>query len=324
MAGDIGVSGPIVEIATGVRELGRKNIPGQGKAKIILVGQGVRENDLVARLVQDGFKTICLLYHGSPPGRVSFRDKTVVLSPVMLQAGRFVTEAIEDLAASRTESIPETWVDLESTPQKLVLCGEDFPMPMHKGTPLIGLKYIAVLFDRARECIPVWDLFVAAKPGLSDLGADGSYGEEEEDPTDMEQVSTGMKLSDNLSSICPGWEDASMDPDTRKIIGQDLAKKRKRLENLAKQGVQTGSEVRNLTKKISKLKTYLDAGQGAGGRKRAIKHGDKEKARDSVRGGIKKLIEPIEKQNPARAEEFKNSLDLGYDVMFKPPPEWGI
>ena len=115
-----------------------------------------------------------------------------------------------------------------------------------------------------------------------------------------------------------------MDSDTRKIVGQDLAKKRNRLESLANQGVQTGSEVKNLKKEISELEKYLNAGMGVGGRKRAIKHGDRDKARDSVRGGIGVVIQHVAKQNPERAEELRNSLDLGYDVMFKPPPEWEI
>jgi len=42
-------SGPSVEIDTGVWELGRKNIPGQGKAKIILKVEG---GDRFARLVR--------------------------------------------------------------------------------------------------------------------------------------------------------------------------------------------------------------------------------------------------------------------------------
>jgi len=324
MAVDFGVAGSVVRLDRGVWEIGRKNIPGYGRAKIIFVEQGVGENDLVACLVRHGFKTNCLLFHGKPPAQISVPEKSVVASSVLVMDGRFVTLVFDDLAASRSESVPETGVDLDSTPQKLVICGEDFPMPLHKGNPLIGLKYFAVLFDRAREVIPVWDLFVAAKPGLSDPDADVSNEGDEEDPTDTDQVSTGIKRSDNRPSIRPGWEDDTMDSETRKIVGQDLAKKRKRLESLTKQGVQTGSEVRNLKKEVSELQAYMDAGKGAGGRKRAIKHGDRDKARDSVRGGIGVVIQHVAKQNPTRAEELRNSLDLGYDVMFKPPPEWGI
>ena len=324
MANDLGVAGPVVRLDRGIWELGRKNIPGQGRAKIMFVEQGVEENDLVACLVRHGFKTNCLLFHGKPPAQISMPEKNIVASSVLVTEGLFVTDVFEDVAASRPESIPETGVDLDSTPQKLVICGEDFPMPLHKGKPLIGLTYLAVLFDRARDSIPVWDLFVAAKPGLSDLAADGPNEEDEEDPTDTEQVSTGMKRSDKRPIIRPGWEDVRMDSDTRKIVGQDLAKKRNRLESLANQGVQTGSEVKNLKKEISELEKYLNAGMGVGGRKRAIKHGDRDKARDSVRGGIGVVIQHVAKQNPERAEELRNSLDLGYDVMFKPPPEWEI
>jgi hypothetical protein len=318
MSGDFGIAGPVVRLDRGIWELGRRNIPGKGRAKVFFVEQGVEKNDLIACISQHGFKLNCLLFHGKSPAQISVPDKNVVSSPVLVADGCFVTEVFEDLAASRPDLIPETGVDLDSTPQSLVILGEEFQMPLHRGKPLIGLKYLATCFDRARQCIPVWDLFVAAKPGLADIDSDS------DDEADTELVSTGMKLSDERLIIQPGWEDVKVDSDTRKIVGQDLAKKRKRLESLAKRGIQTGVEVSKLTKEIADLKKYLDAGQGVGGRKRALKHGDKEKARDSVRGGINKVIAIVERQNPARAEELRNSLDLGYDVMFKPPPDWGI
>jgi hypothetical protein len=310
MAGDLGITTQVCRLGDGLWELGRKNIAGQGRARVIFVEQGVEKNDIVACLALHGFKTNCLLFHGKPPAQISVPDKNVVSSPVLVEDGRFFTEVFEDLVASRPDSIPGTGVDLDSTPQRLVILGEEFEMPLHRGKPLIGLRYLATCFDLARQCIPVWDLFVAVKPGLSDL--------------DRGLDSTGMKRSVERPSIQPVWEDAKMDAATRKIVGQDLAKKRKRLESLAEQGVTTGAEVRNLNKEVAELKKYLDEGQGINGRKRALKHGDKEKARDSVRGGIKKVIEIVENQNPARAEELRSSLDLGYDVMFKPPPDWGI
>lgn len=326
MAGDFGIASPVVCLGRGIWELGRKNIAGQGRAKVIFVEQGVEQNDIVACLALHGFKTNCLLFHGKQPAQVSVPDKNVVSSPVLVKDGRFSSEFIEDLVASRHDSIPETGIDLDSTPQRLVILGEEFEMPLHRGKPLIGLRYLATCFDLARQCIPVWDLFVAVKPGLSDLdrGLDVDEYENEEDTVDTELVSTGMKRSVERPSIQPVWEDAKMDAATRKIVGQDLAKKRKRLESLTERGVKTGAEVRDLNKKVAELKKYLDEGQGINGRKRALKHGDKEKARDSVRGGIKKVIEIVENQNPARAEELRSSLDLGYDVMFKPPPDWGI
>jgi hypothetical protein len=326
MAGDLGITPQVCRLGDGLWELGRKNIAGQGRARVIFVEQGVEQNDIVACLALHGFKTNCLLFHGKPPAQVSMPEKNVVSSPVLVEDGRFFTEVFEDLVASRHDSIPGTGVDLDSTPQRLVILGEEFEMPLHRGKPLIGLRYLATCFDLARQCIPVWDLFVAVKPGLSDLdrGLDVDESENEEDTVDTELVSTGMKRSVERPSIQPVWEDAKMDAAARKIVGQDLAKKRKRLESLAEQGVTTGAEVRDLNKKVAELKKYLDEGQGINGRKRALKHGDKEKARDSVRGGIKKVIEIVENQNPARAEELRSSLDLGYDVMFKPPPDWGI
>jgi hypothetical protein len=326
MSGDFGIAGPVVRLDRGIWELGRRNIPSQGRAKVIFVEQGVEKNDLIACIARHGFKTNCLLFHGKSPAQISVPDRYVVASQVLVEEGRFVTEVFEDLVASRPDSIPETGVDLDSTPQRLVILGEEFQMPLHRGKPLIGLKYLAACFDRARQCIPVWDLFVVAKPGLSDNDSDSDDPEDigEEDSVDTELVSTGMKRSVERPSIQPVWEDAKMDAVTRKKVGQDLAKKRKRLESLAEQCVTTGAEVRNLNKEVAELKKYLDGGQGIKGRKRALKHGDKEKARDSVRGGIKKVIEIVENQNPARAEELRSSLDLGYDVMFKPPPDWGI
>ncbi len=322
VADDLGITAQVCRLGDGLWELGKKNIAGQGRARVIFVEQGVEQNDIVACLALHGFKTNCLLFHGKPPAQISIPEKHVVSSPVLVKAGRFFSEFIEDLVASRPDSIPETGVDVDSTPQRLVILGEEFLMPLHKGQPLIGLKYLSMLFDEPRETIPAWDVFLAGHPGDSDNEEDNA--EDGDDPSGSGAIMTGVKRQDKRAKIRPSWEDTKMDSVTRRIVGQDLAKNRKRIESLAKRGVQTGPEVMNLKEEIADLKKYLDAGQGADGRKRAIKHSDRDKARDSVRGGIKVVIQHVAKQNPARAEELRNSLDLGYDVMFKPPPDWGF
>jgi hypothetical protein len=322
MAGDLGITGQLAEVARGIWEIGRRNLPGHGRVKVYFVEEGVGHAEITACIAKHGFKLNCVLFSERGPGNVSLPDKQVQAAQLLVRNGRFLTEAFEDLAASGPDSIPETGVDLDSTPQKLVILGEEFLMPLHKNKPLIGLKYLSMMFDQPRDTIPAWDLFLAGHPGDSDNEEDDD--EDGDDPTGSGEIMTGTKRHDKRAKVRPSWEDTKMDSNTWRAVGQDLDKKRKRLESLAKQGVQTGAEARNLKKEIEELKKYLDSGQGADGRKRAIKHSDRDKARDSVRGGIKVVIQHVAKQNPARAEELRNSLDLGYDVMFKPPPDWGI
>ena len=195
-------------------------------------------------------------------------------------------------------------------------------MPIHKGSPPIGLKYLAMLIDRARESIPVWDVFLAGHPGDSDNETAGD--EDEDDLAGSEEIMTGGKFSDKRSSIRPAWEDVDMDAATRARVSRDLAAKRGELESILKRGGTAGKVITKLREDIAALEQYLNAGQGAGGRRRAIKHGDRDKARDSVRGALKTVIKHVARQSPQRADELEKSLDLGYDVMFKPPPDWGI
>lgn len=322
MAGDFGISGPTSLLGSGIWELGRRNITGKGRVKVLFVEHGVDENDLVACISQHGFKLNCLLFHGKPPAQINVPEKHVVSSPVFVSDGRFVTEVFEDLMASRSDSIPETGIDLDSTPQKVVIMGEEFPMPLHQGKPLIGLKYLAALFDRARESIPVWELFLEGHPGDEDNETDDPSHDNE--AADSGMVVTGTKRPDKRAQIQPSWDDVDMDAQSRREIGRELKAKRKLLEDLTKKGIKSGRKVEVLKQDIADFEKHLNKGSGAGGRRRAIKHTDRDRARDSVRNGIAVVIGHVEKRNQDRAKELRSSLDFGYDVMFKPPPDWGI
>jgi hypothetical protein len=322
MAGDLGITVQVCRLGDGLWELGRRNIAGQGRARVIFVEQGVEKNDIVACIALHGFKTNCLLFHGKPPDQVSVPEKNVVSSPVLVGDGRFFTEVFEDLVASRHDSIPETGVDLDSIPQKVVILGEEFTMPLYKGKPLIGLKYLSVLFDRARESIPVWELFLDGHPGDADNETDDA--DDDNEATDSGTVMTGTKRQDKRAQIQPSWDDEDMDAQSRKEIGRELTAKRKQLEDLIKQGIKSGRKVETLKQDIAECENHLNKGSGAGGRRRAIKHTDRDRARDSVRNGLAVVIGHVEKRNPDRAKELRSSLDFGYDMMFKPPPDWGI
>jgi hypothetical protein len=321
MADDFGIPGPVAELGRGVWELGRKNFPGQGRAKIIFIEQGVSENDLVACLAQHGFKTNCLLFRGNQLRQIQIPDKTVIHSQVAFQAGQFVTDAFEDVVASRGHSLPVTGIDLDSSPPRLVICGEDFVLPVVHGKPLIGLRYLSILFDRSRDPIPVWDLVMAVNPPPA---PDGSNEEEEDESVDPEQIMTGSKRGDHRSKLRPQWNDEEMNAHSKKIARQELAKKQAALESLAAKGEKTGSAFNRLEKEISEIQSYLGGSQRLGRKNKAIKPGDRERARDSVRNGINKVIQVVESQNSERAKELRNSIHFGYDVMFNPPPDWGI
>jgi hypothetical protein len=322
MAGDFGIAGPVVCLDRGIWELGKKNITGKGRAKVLFAEQGVGENDLVACVSRHGFKLNCLLFHGKAPTQFSVPEKNIVTSQILVDGGRFVTEVFEDLEASGRESIPETGVDLDSTPQKVVIMGEEFAMPLHQGKPLIGLKYLAALFDRARESIPVWELFLEGHPGDEDNETDDSSDDSE--AADSGMVVTGTKRQDKRVQIHPSWDDVDMDDQSRREIGRELKAKQKLLEELTKKGIKSGRKVEVLKQDIADFEKHLNKGSGAGGRRRAIKHTDRDKARDSVRNGLNVVIGHVEKRNSDKGKELRDSIDFGYEMMFKPPPEWGI
>ena len=322
MAGDLGLTGAVAQLRTGLWELGRKSRPGRDRTKVVFAEACVPWEEIALFVTQDPFRSFCVLsaatYLDIPP----IGDKTVVAGLVTVKSGNFTSSAFEDLEASGSLAASVTGVDLDSTPPKLVIMGEEFPMPIHKGSPPIGLKYLAMLIDRARESIPVWDVFLAGHPGDSDNETAGD--EDEDDLAGSEEIMTGGKFSDKRSSIRPAWEDVDMDAATRARVSRDLAAKRGELESILKRGGTAGKVITKLREDIAALEQYLNAGQGAGGRRRAIKHGDRDKARDSVRGALKTVIKHVARQSPQRADELEKSLDLGYDVMFKPPPDWGI
>jgi hypothetical protein len=322
MADDLGIIGNPAEITAGIWEVGRRNMPGQGRAKVFYVEHGVGDAEITACIAIHGFKLNCVLFCEKTRGSIYLPDKHIQLGQIVVQNECFFTEAFQDIAAAVPDLIAETTIDMDSTPQRVVILGEEFSMPLYKSKPLIGLKYLSMLFDRPRETISAWNVFLAGHPG------DASNAEDNFDDVDdlrnSEEVFTGMSYRDIRAEIRPMWDDSKMDSKTRKSIGEDLIKKKKSLQNLLNKKDKKSSEVSNLKKEIEELQKYLNSGEGADGRKRSIKHSDRDRARDSVRGGIGIVIKHISKQNPIRAKELINSIDFGYDLMFKPPPDWGI
>jgi hypothetical protein len=326
LAGDLAIDADPVEIARGIWRIGRRTMAGLGRTCVYLVEPGFREEHLERALIRETFKVVCFLGVGALPHAEVPSGIKLVTGIVEVRAGSFHSNIFEDLAASVDAPAAATYVDLESSPQRLVICGEEFPMLEHLGNPLVGLKYLEFLIDHPREPIAAWKLFLAANPGLNDgaramLIADDSDGEEGRQ--DQDEVITGIRQTDDRPELQPDWEDDLADPKALKNVRDDLAKKREQLDRLLLQQPPE-RKIQELEQEISGLEDYLGAGRSSNIRARPIKHSGREKARDSVRNGLKTVIARVAKQNMARARELDLSISKGYDVMFTPPPDWGL
>jgi hypothetical protein len=327
LAGDLAIDADPVEVARGIWRIGRRTMAGLGRTCVYLVEPGFCEEHLERALIRESFKVVCLLGVGAMPHAEVPSGIKLVTGIVEVRAGSFHSNIFEDLAASVGAPAAATYVDLESSPQRLVICGEEFPMLEHLGNPLVGLKYLEFLIDHPREPIAAWKLFLAANPGLNDgarsmLMADDFDGEEGE--LDQEAVVTGIRQTDERPELQPGWEDDKADAKALRSVREDLARKREQLSQLHAEQPQSDRKIRDLEQEISRLEDYLGAGNGPKIRVRPIKHSGREKARDSVRNGLKTVIARVAKQNKERAQELDLSISKGYDVMFTPPPDWGL
>lgn len=321
LAADLGIDPDPAEQARGIWRVGRRSIPDLGRTCVYFVEPGFHQADLELIVGRESFKCICVLGINDIP-ETAVSGKTVVTGLVRDQEGRFHSEVFADLLASSEPSSAATYVDLEATPQKLVICGEEFPMLEHKGQPLIGLKYLEHLFDHARETIPVWNLYLAANPGLSEAAL--VMGREDEDEEiDEDSVMTGVKHGQKQHVLRPNWEEESTNAESRKLAMADLTKKRAQLEQLRSKGTAT-KRIKHLEGEIAELEEYVGIGRHQRNQNRPIKNSDREMARKSVSNGIEVIVRRVAKQNEKRAQELSDAIHQGFDVMFTPPPDWRL
>ena len=293
MAEDLDLTMQVCQLGIGLWELGRKNIAGLGRARFIFVEQGVEKNDIIACIALHGFKNNCLLFHGNPPAQINVPEKHVVSAQVFVTGGQFVTEIFEDLHAS-SQSSSATYIDLNSTPKKLVICGEEFRLPDDRGRPTLGVLYLAQLFENPRDAISCWDIERIVKPKLKDT-----------------------------TSIAFG-ADPRMDKKTQRALKESIKDARSDLINAQNDHTATPLEIDEAQSKLDGLLEQQQADTGKGGKSRLLGNSDKEKARRRVRKALDAVVMFIAKQNPAIREPLQEAIGEGAQIYFSPPPDWEL
>ena len=294
MAKDLGISGQVSELQRGIWELGRKSLPGRDRSKVIFIERGVRETDLATCLLRDNFNTLCLLSHGAPPRPLDVPGKLIVPGQLEVVGGRFVSEIFEDLAASQPAGAVETGIDLEESPPKLWICGQEFRMPDDRGRPTLGVLYLAALFDRPRESISCWDLERLAKPRLETT------------------VTTTM------------GSDRRLDEQATRELNKQISEAEAELAEIEGDPNATEFEIRDVARLLDRLRSQKKQDTGLQGKSKLLGSSDKDKARGRVRKAIAAAISFVGQQSPEIAKTLETSIGEGQEIYFNPPPDWGI
>ena len=295
MATDLGVSAQVGELSRGIWELGRKSLPGQGRSKVIFIEDGVRESDLTLFLMRDGYNSHCLLFHGKRPQPPNIPGKTIAQAPLEVRDGRFASEIFEELAASQNPTAAETRIDLEVSPPKLWICGEEFTLPLAPvGMPTDGCGYLAHLFEHPGKSIPCWDLLCALRPALK-----GEVGKAK-------------------------WSDESLDKRARSEFLADLRQAKAELGEIEADDTMPECEKERARNRYDALKTESGKHLNIAGKSRPLPGGDQAKNRQKVRKALKVVILHVQKQNGPAGVALATALGDGDPVTFRPPPEWGL
>jgi len=294
MARDLGISGQVTELQRGIWELGRKSLPGRDRSKVIFIERGVRETDLATCLMRDNFNTLCLLSHGAPPRPLDVPGKLIVPGRLEVVGGRFVSEIFEDLAASQPAGAVETGIDLEESPPKLWICGQEFRLPDDRGRPTLGVLYLAALFDRPRESISCWDLERLGKPRLETT------------------VTTTM------------GSDQRLDERATRELNKQISEAEAELAEIEGDPNATELEIRDVARLLDRLRSQKKQDTGLQGKSKLLGSSDKDKARGRVRKAIAAAISFVGQQSPEIAKTLETSIGEGREIYFNPPPDWGI
>jgi hypothetical protein len=294
MANDLGITSQVCKLGNGLWELGRKNIAGKGRARIIFVEQGVEQNDIVACIALHGFKTNCLLFSGRTPAEIIVPDKIITFSPVFVEGGRFITEAFEDSIAQHGVPSADTRIELAEHPPKLWICGEEFNLPDDRGRPTLGARYLAYLIENPRTLISCWDIERMVKPMLKELMSQ-AYGSDER--LDKKAL---RALDESIKEAKISLEEVMRDPSASQV------------------------EIDEAQSELDQLLEQKQVDSGKGGKSRLLGDTNKEKARRRVRKALDAVVAYVAKQNPAIREPLREAVGEGSDIYFNPPPDWNI
>ncbi len=284
--------------AMGVWSIGVKHLPNVGSAKVLIVEQGAAKHALEQAIRQAAFKWLCVLGIGSPIAGLEALGSDIgkVIFGGVLESNdeRFLSVALDDMDAITPPPQKGAHIDIEAKPALLVVNGVSLQLPMNQSRPVAGVLLLNYLFENPYAVIPIWKLEAEVFPEKSSH-EDMAFGTD--DVLDAKAV-------------------ASIRVDAEKAARELAALRRKSNASLG--------EIKSAEDEVERLIDALNKNHAPAGRKKQLGQTSSESARQRVKGNFRKVFEFVQKQNKRVGEQLKSAVRQGYEVMFLPPPDWGM
>lgn len=282
----------------GVWSIGTKHLAKAGAAKVYIVERGVAK-DVLERVVRAAhFKWIYVLGVGAPllalDALSSQVDKVVVGGMLKANDERFFSAELEEMDSVVPPPQDGAFLDITSNPAVLVVGGVSISLPMDRGKPTAGVLLLSYLLENPYNVMPAWKL-------------DG-------------EVSSERRAHEDIAF----GTDAEVDDKAVAAIRGDAQNAARELASLRRRSDASEVEIKAAENEVERLMEALSKTRAPGGRRRQLGSSSAELARQRVKNNLRPVLKEIARQNPAVAEQVKSALHQGYEVMFVPPPSWGM
>lgn len=293
MASELKINGDVRQVACGIWHLGKRSVPGQGRAAVFFIERGVGDSVITECVVRNGINLNCFMGAGPVNQVADLAGKECVWGQLTVQSGCFSTEVFEDAAVHRPEQHPETCIDLDCTPPKLVVRGKKLDLPVNGNQPSKGARYWAYLFDHPRTVLTCWELEQDVVPELAQLAANAGGAD---------------RIRDQRYT-------------------SDVAKKIEDLRNEIAEATREGAselEINELVDQLTTLQQQQKADSSLHGKSRLLGGGDLERCRRRVRKAIQSVCVHVARQDSRIGKTMKESTGEGMRIYFNPPPDWEL
>ena len=284
--------------AMGVWSIGVKHLNNVGSARVFIVEQGAAKNDLEQAIRQAVFKWLCVLAIGSPIAGLDAMGAEIgkVIFGGVLESNdaRFLSVALEEMDAITPPPQKGARIDIETKPALLVVNEVSLRLPMNQSHPATGVLLLNYLFEKPYTVIPIWKLESEVFP-------------EKRTHQDM----------------AFGTDDV-FDEKTVASIRADAEKAARELAALRRKNDASKSEIESAEDEVERLMDALNASRTSGGRKKQLGESSSESSRQRVKNNLRKVFDEVQKQDAKIGEQLKSAVRQGYEVMFLPPPDWGM
>jgi hypothetical protein len=298
MVDDLSCRPDIRELAVGIWQLGTFQHPDGTRAKVVIVEQGTPP-DTVAQQVQ-ALQYTCIFLLGMGKATVSLDSlnriagKTILHGQLGTDGDRFYCTAMDEAEDLATPSHPDTYIDINAKPPVLVVNGVSLQLPMNQSNPATGVLLLNYLFEHPCAVVPSWKLELEVFPEKRSH-QDTAFGT---DPVSDEKAVASIRT--------------------------DAEKAARELAFLRRKRDASQSEIKSAEDEVERLMDALNASRTSRGRKQQLGESSSESARQRVKNNLRKVFDEVQKQDAKIGEQLKSAVRQGYEVMFLPPPDWGM